>query len=111
MDFANMDLTKKLKLISAIVETILALAWLWSIASIVFLIMHGATLFFSIKNNAPRMGSIAWIFINIIWWMPLAWVVGRSFHLVTAILCWFDYSRMKSMDNQEVKKVNEFIER
>lgn len=108
MELTNVELTKKLKLISAIIETILALVGLWWISSIIFLLMHAVTLFFSIKNNAPRAGSIAWIFINIIWWIPLAWVIWRSFHLVTAVLLWFDYSRMNSLEKQEIKKDKEF---
>lgn len=104
-----MDLTKKLKLVSAIIEIILALIGLWWISSIIFLIMHAITLFFSIKNNAPRVGSMAWIFINIIWWIPLIWIMWRTLHLVTAVLLWFDYSRMKSLENQEIKnKGNNF---
>ena len=104
MDFITLDLIKKLKLVSAIIETILALTWIWSYLMIMFFILHIITLFFSYKKEAPMMGSMAWVIINLIWWMPIVWVIWRTFHMVVAILLWFDYSRIKSQENQEVKK-------
>lgn len=103
MKFINSDITKKLKLATAIIETILALTGVWSSFMMLFFIMHAITLFFSLKIDAPKMWSIMWVFINIIWWMPLAWIAWRTLHMVTAILLWFDYSRMKSLEDQEIQ--------
>lgn len=59
MDIINLDIVKKLKLTTAIIETILAVTGIWSSFMFIFFILHAITLYFSLKLDAPKMGSIA----------------------------------------------------
>jgi len=92
---------KNLKLIAAIVETILALpfigglivigtAWL---TLVIVLALHIAILAVASQNKAKKVAPIMGIITNVLAWIP---VVGWLLHLVTAILYWVDISGKKA---------------
>lgn len=108
------DLVKNLKMFTAGIETLLCLPYMWGFLNLnlvwfplfIIFVLHIVTLVLSIKTWSPKNGSIAGVFINIIWWMPLIWFFWRTMHLIAAVLLWIDFSQMNN--ESEKWKENEF---
>jgi len=92
---------KSLKMVAAIVETILALpfigglivigtAWL---TLVIVLALHIAILAVTSSNKSKKTAPIIGIITNALAWIP---VVGWLLHLVTAILYWVDIAGKKA---------------
>ena len=88
--------SKTLKLVTAILETIwgipilggiLILASYWSILGIM-LVLHIITLIFSVKENKGKVGSILGIVTSVVGWIP---IVGMIMHIITAIFLWIGF--------------------
>jgi len=93
---------KNLKLLTAILETILAIPIYWWVIIIslawspllIMLVLHIITLILgSNQKNISNVGSIFWIVTSILWWIPVFWML---LHIITAILLWVDYSKIIS---------------
>lgn len=95
MNFKDIEMTKNLKLISAILELLfLTVASLW-VGSLVFVVIHSVVLFYSIINKWPKLGSIFWIVINLFWLLPIFILLWRLLHFITAAILWYEYYTMK----------------
>lgn len=106
-DYKNMSNTQILRLITAILESILAIpVWggiiIVSMAWIplgIMLILHIVTLVFAVNNNSNFKGSVSGIIASILGWIP---GVGFVLHLITAILLWIDFSQENDKWNKHI---------
>jgi len=89
---------KNLKILSAILETLCWLPFLWWVFFIttswqiilVLIIIHFITLFLSIKEWKLSIGSNFWIVINFFTWIPIIWTI---LHFLISIILWLEIAK------------------
>lgn len=95
-----MKTSKKLKMYSAIGESILGIPVVGGVIvlKLVFLplaamfALHIVTLIHCQKEEADKIGSILGIITNALGWIP---IVGMIMHILTAVVLWISYSKQE----------------
>jgi hypothetical protein len=95
-----MKTSKKLKMYSAIGESVLGIPVVGGVIvlKLIFLplaamfVLHIVTIIHCNKEEADKKGSILGLIANALGWIP---IVGMLMHIVTAIVLWVSYAKQE----------------